>query len=124
MIWDRVVIDDDVFVGPGVVFTNDLDPRAAHKKDPSRFLPTQVRRGATVGANATIVCGIELGQHAFVGAGSVVTHDVAAHALVVGNPARRVGWVCECGERLRRHAGVRGGRTYQLVGEREGLAPA
>lgn len=100
LLWDRVTVEDDVFLGPHVVFTNDLDPRAAARKPPSEFLPTRVGRGATIGANATIVCGVTLGAWCFVGAGSVVTRDVPAHALVVGNPARRRGWVCGCGKRL------------------------
>jgi UDP-2-acetamido-3-amino-2,3-dideoxy-glucuronate N-acetyltransferase len=97
LLWDKVVIEDDVFLGPNAVFTNDLNPRAAHRKP---FVPTVVRRGATIGANATVVCGVVVGEAAFVGAGAVVVDDVPAHALVVGNPARRIGWVCACGERL------------------------
>lgn len=100
LIWDGVTIGDDVFVGPNAVFTNDLDPRAAYKKSRNEFLPTQVEDGASIGAQATIVCGVTIGRSAFVGAGAVVTADVPAHGLVVGNPARRVGWICECGLRL------------------------
>ncbi len=100
LIWDGVTIGDDVFVGPNAVFTNDLDPRAAYKKSRNEFLPTRVEDGASIGAQATIVCGVTIGRSAFVGAGAVVTADVPAHGLVVGNPARRVGWICECGLRL------------------------
>ena len=100
LIWDGVTIGDDVFVGPNAVFTNDLDPRAAYKKSRNEFLPTQVEDGASIGAQATIVCGVTIGRSAFVGAGAVVTADVPAHGRVVGNPARRVGWICECGLRL------------------------
>lgn len=100
LVWDGVTVEDEVFLGPNMVFTNDLRPRAAFKKGPGGLLPTTVRRGATIGANATIVCGIEIGPQAFVAAGAVVAGDVPAHALVAGNPARRVGWVCTCGERL------------------------
>lgn len=100
LVWDRVRIEDDVFVGPNVVFTNDWNPRAAFKKPASEFLPTRVERGATLGANASIVCGVTIGRFAFVGAGAVVTKPVPPHALVVGNPARRTGWICACGERL------------------------
>lgn len=100
LLWDGVTVEDDVFLGPHVVFTNDLNPRAAYKKPPSGFLPTRVRRGATIGANATIVCGVTLGESCFVGAGSVVVEDVPALALVVGNPGRQVGWMCACGQRL------------------------
>jgi UDP-2-acetamido-3-amino-2,3-dideoxy-glucuronate N-acetyltransferase len=93
LIWDRVVIEDYVFLGPGAVFTNDLFPRAGAGKSHDDFLPTLVQRGATIGANATLVCGVTIGHHAFVGAGAVVTRDVPAHALVFGNPAVQRGWV-------------------------------
>jgi UDP-2-acetamido-3-amino-2,3-dideoxy-glucuronate N-acetyltransferase len=97
LVWDGVVIENDVFVGPDVVFTNDLVPRAYITKRRDEFLPTRVGDGASIGANVTIVCGITVGPHAMVGAGSVVTKDVTAHALVHGNPATQVGWVCDCG---------------------------
>lgn len=113
LVWDRVTVEDDVFLGPGAVFTNDLTPRAAHKKGREGFAPTLVRRGATIGANATIVCGVVVGPHAMVGAGSVVVADVAAHSLVVGNPARHVGWVCECGTRLDPALACGCGRAYR-----------
>lgn len=100
MIWDKVVIETDVFVGPGVIFTNDKNPRAEIKKDPSLFKYTVVRKGATIGAGAVIVCGITIGRYAFVGAGAVVTRDVPAHALMAGNPARRAGWMCVCGNQI------------------------
>ena len=99
-IWDGVTLEDDVFVGPNATFTNDIRPRAFIKKDPSQFLPTVVRRGATIGANATVLCGITLGEYCLVAAGAVVTNDVPAHALVTGSPARRVSWVCTCGASL------------------------
>jgi UDP-2-acetamido-3-amino-2,3-dideoxy-glucuronate N-acetyltransferase len=99
-IWDKCVIEDDVFLGPNMIFTNDMNPRAAFKKDPSGFLPTRVRAGASIGANATIVCGVTIGASAFVGAGTVVLRDVPDHAVVVGNPARQIGWMCACGGRL------------------------
>ena len=113
LIWDGVVIEDDVFLGPNVVFTNDLRPRAARDRELVEIVPTRVQRGATIGANATIVCGTTVGAHAFVAAGTVVTHDVAAHALVAGNPARAFGWVCECGERLDEALGCTCGRRYE-----------
>lgn len=100
LIWDRVQIGDDVFLGPNAVFTNDLNPRAAFKKEPEAFSATVVESGATVGANATIVAGNRLGRSSFVGAGAVVTSDVPPHAVVVGTPASRIGWMCTCGERL------------------------
>jgi acetyltransferase-like isoleucine patch superfamily enzyme len=95
-----VTIEDDVFVGPSAVFTNDRVPRA-HAED-WQLVPTVVRTGASVGANATIVCGVELGEHCMVGAGAIVTRDVEPHELVVGTPARRIGWVCRCGTILHR----------------------
>ncbi len=98
-IYEGVVVEDDVFLGPSCVFTNVERPRAFIERR-GAFERTTVRRGATVGANATIVCGVELGAYCFVGAGAVVTGDVAAHALVVGTPARQIGWVCVCGGRL------------------------
>lgn len=98
-IYAGVRIADDVFIGPCVVFTNDLYPRAHNQH--WRLLRTDVAAGASIGANSTIVCGISIGSYAMVGAGSVVTRDVPPYALVVGSPARHVGWVCACGARLR-----------------------
>lgn len=100
MVWDKVVIEDDVFLGPNAVLTNDMNPRAAFKNPPEKFLPTLIKRGASIGANATIVCGVTIGEGAFVGAGTVAIRDVPAYAMVVGNPARRIGWMCACGEKL------------------------
>jgi UDP-2-acetamido-3-amino-2,3-dideoxy-glucuronate N-acetyltransferase len=95
-----VVLEDQVFVGPAATFTNDLSPRAdARAWD---VVETRVRRGASIGANATIVCGVDIGRWSMVGAGAVVTVDVPAHALVVGTPARMNGWVCVCGHTLAR----------------------
>ena len=98
-VYRAVTIEDDCFLGPSCVFTNVINPRA-HIERKSEFLATRVGRGATVGANATIVCGNDLGRYCMVGAGAVVTSSVPPHALVVGVPARTVGWVCRCGERL------------------------
>jgi UDP-2-acetamido-3-amino-2,3-dideoxy-glucuronate N-acetyltransferase len=123
LVWDKVTIEADVFLGPNAVFTNDLNPRSAFKKPTEEFLSTLVRRGATIGANSTIVCGVVVGEHAFVGAGAVVIHDVAPHALVVGNPARQVGWVCECGERLDAELSCRCGRRYRRASSSTGLEP-
>lgn len=100
LVWAGVTVEDHVFLGPGVVFTNDLRPRAEIKKPVEQLIATTVRRGATLGANATVVCGTEIGEYAFVAAGAVVTRDVPAQALVAGNPASVIGWVCRCGERL------------------------
>jgi acetyltransferase-like isoleucine patch superfamily enzyme len=100
LIFDGVIVEDDVFLGPGVVFTNDLRPRAHIKRTGVSLLGTTVRRGATLGAGVTVVCGTMIGHDAFVGAGAVIVDDVPAHAFMLGNPARRIGWVCTCGERL------------------------
>jgi UDP-2-acetamido-3-amino-2,3-dideoxy-glucuronate N-acetyltransferase len=98
-IYDGVVLEDDVFVGPSAVFTNVINPRArVSRKD--EYRPTVVGEGASIGANATVVCGHRIGRYAFVGAGAVVTRDVPPFALVLGVPARRVGWMCRCGVRL------------------------
>jgi UDP-2-acetamido-3-amino-2,3-dideoxy-glucuronate N-acetyltransferase len=98
-LYKGVVLEDDVFCGPSMVFTNVLTPRA-HINRRDEFLTTRVGRGATLGANCTIVCGHNIGPYAMVGAGALVSKPVAAYSLVVGNPARKIGWVCQCGERL------------------------
>ncbi|MEO8193650.1 MAG: acyltransferase [Gemmatimonadales bacterium] len=98
-VYEGVVLEDDVFCGPSMVFTNVVNPRS-HVPRKNEFRRTLVKRGATIGANATIVCGATLGEYAFVGAGSVVRDDVPPYALVVGVPANRIGWMCQCGERL------------------------
>jgi acetyltransferase-like isoleucine patch superfamily enzyme len=125
LLWDRVTIEDEVFVGPNAVFTNDPNPNVAFKNPPERFLPTLVRRGAAIGANATLVCGITVGEQAFIGAGAVVVRDVPAHAVVVGNPARRIGWVCTCRARLPPSLRCACGRRWRRDGARGLLsAPA
>jgi UDP-2-acetamido-3-amino-2,3-dideoxy-glucuronate N-acetyltransferase len=98
-IYEGVICEDDVFLGPSMVFTNVINPRSAVNRE-NKFRQTIVRRGATIGANATIICGNEIGSFAFVGAGSVVTKSVLPYALVVGNPAKHIGWVSELGHRL------------------------
>ena len=98
-IYEGVELEDDVFCGPSCVFTNVLNPRA-HVSRKHEYQRTLVRRGSSIGANATIVCGVTLGEFAFIGAGAVVTSDVPAYALMVGVPARRAGWMCQCGVRL------------------------
>ena len=103
-IYKGVTLEEYVFCGPSMVFTNILNPRAAIRKM-DKVHPTLVRRHATLGANCTIVCGVTIGAYALVGAGAVVTRDVPDHALVVGNPARQIGWVCRCGERLDEDSG-------------------
>ncbi len=113
LIWDAVDIGDDVFIGPRVTFTNDLRPRIGHSLPPEEFVPTVVRRGASLGANVTVVCGVTIGEHALIGAGAVVTADVPAHALMVGVPARRTGWVCACGSDVTPGSPCTCGRTYR-----------
>ena len=98
-IYTVVVCEDDVFLGPSMVFTNVINPRAAVNRK-SEYLKTIVKKGATIGANATIVCGHDIGRYAFIGAGAVVTKDVPDYALIVGNPARQVGWMSEQGAKL------------------------
>jgi UDP-2-acetamido-3-amino-2,3-dideoxy-glucuronate N-acetyltransferase len=98
-VYEGVELEDDVFCGPSMVFTNVINPRS-HVSRKNEYRRTLVRRGASIGANATIVCGSTLGEYAFVGAGAVVSKDVKSYALVVGVPARQVGWVCQCGEIL------------------------
>ncbi|MEI6574586.1 MAG: DapH/DapD/GlmU-related protein [Bacteroidota bacterium] len=99
-IYSGVVCEDDVFLGPSMVFTNVINPRSAVNRR-GNYSKTLVRHGASIGANATIVCGIEIGEFAFVGAGTVVTKDVPAYALVVGNPARQTAWMSEFGHKLK-----------------------
>jgi UDP-2-acetamido-3-amino-2,3-dideoxy-glucuronate N-acetyltransferase len=98
-IYEGVELEADVFCGPSMVFTNVINPRS-HVSRKSEYRKTLVKRGASIGANATIVCGVTLGEYAFVGAGAVVTSDVLPYALMLGVPARRIGWMCQCGERL------------------------
>ncbi|HEV3417465.1 MAG TPA: acyltransferase [Pirellulales bacterium] len=127
LIWDGVTIADDVFIGPGVIFTNDRTPRsprmpavASRYANPSGWrVATRVGRGASLGAGAIIVCGVTIGEFAMVGAGTVVTRDVPPHRMVVGNPARVVGWACACGVRLdsARHC-PQCGRQYEVRSEK------
>ena len=120
-IYEGVVLEDDVFCGPSCVFTNVINPRSqvSRKKE---FLPTVVRRGATIGANATVICGSTIGEYAFVGAGAVVRGDILPYSLVVGVPARPVGWMCRCGVRLALADGLATcpgcGKVYQENGGR------
>lgn len=122
-LYEGVELEDDVFVGPSCVFTNVKNPRAFVSRKHA-YLPTKVARGASLGANATIVCGVTLGPYCFVGAGAVVTRDVAPYALVVGSPARLLGYVCRCGERLAGEGSIACsacGDAYQIGPE--GCAP-
>jgi UDP-2-acetamido-3-amino-2,3-dideoxy-glucuronate N-acetyltransferase len=119
-VYEGVELEDDVFCGPSMVFTNVGTPRS-HVNRRGEYERTLVKRGASIGANATVVCGHTLGRYSFVGAGSVVTKDVKDFALVVGNPARQLGWMCQCGERLavtkgQGTCGRCGGRYVELNG--------
>ena len=98
-VYAGVVLEDDVFCGPSMVFTNVINPRS-HVSRRGEYQPTLVKRGASLGANSTILCGHVIGRYAFIGAGAVITRDVPDYALVVGNPARVTGWMCECGVKL------------------------
>jgi acetyltransferase-like isoleucine patch superfamily enzyme len=115
-VWRHVEIGDNVFLGPNVTLTNDRYPRRRDTWEPA---PTWIEEGVSVGANATIVCGVRLGRRAVIGAGAVVTRDVAAHALVTGNPARQRGWACHCGRPLVETDGESMcpacGRRYQIT---------
>lgn len=97
-LWTGLEVGDEVFIGPAAVFTNVKFPRAFIKTPPTEFARTRIHRGATVGAGAVIVCGISIGEYAFIGAGAVVTRDVPAHALILGNPGKIRGFVCKCGQ--------------------------
>jgi UDP-2-acetamido-3-amino-2,3-dideoxy-glucuronate N-acetyltransferase len=124
-VYEGVELEDDVFCGPSMVFTNVGTPRS-HVNRRGEYERTLVKKGASIGANATIVCGNTLGRFSFVGAGSVVTKHVKDYALVVGNPARQIGWMCECGERLPVTGGkgtcARCGKSY--VEQQGALIPA
>jgi UDP-2-acetamido-3-amino-2,3-dideoxy-glucuronate N-acetyltransferase len=114
LIWDGVTVEDEVFLGPRCTFTNDLRPRIGFAVPPGEYLPTLVRRGASLGASVTVVCGVTIGRYAFVGAGAVVTTDVADHAAVVGVPARQVGWVCVCARPLDDSLTCGCGRSFEV----------
>jgi acetyltransferase-like isoleucine patch superfamily enzyme len=115
-VWDGVSLANNVFVGPNAVFTNDVNPRAQVKKGPSQYVATKVQEGASIGANATVVCGITIGRYAFIGAGTVVIRDVPDYALMVGNPARQIGFMCECGETLPESLVCPCGRCFERDG--------
>lgn len=117
-IYEGVLLEDYVFCGPSCVFTNDLTPRANHPKGRENYVETHVKEGASIGANATIICGVAIGKWAMVAAGAVVTKNVKNHALVVGVPARQHGWVCECGEILNEQLKCSScNKTYRMTDE-------
>ncbi len=119
-VYDDVTLEDDVFCGPSMVFTNVINPRS-HVSRKHEYQKTLVKKGATIGANATVVCGHTIGRYAFIGAGAVVTRDVADYALMLGTPARRGGWMCQCGERIEEQRGAAScsacGSHYSIRGE-------
>ena len=114
-IYEGVICEDDVFLGPSMVFTNVINPRSAVSRK-HEYMKTYVRRGASIGANATIVCGNEIGEYAFIGAGAVITKPVPAYALVVGNPGKQIGWMSEFGHRL--HFDEQGFASCEESGEK------
>lgn len=117
-LYEGMELEDDVFCGPSCVFTNDLTPRAKYPKGRAGYKKTYLKRGASIGANATIICGHTIGEWAMIGAGAVVTSDVPNHALMLGVPARLCGWACECGEILSHDLVCdKCGRTYRETPE-------
>ncbi|MBI3899481.1 MAG: N-acetyltransferase [Gammaproteobacteria bacterium] len=112
-IYDGVTLEDDVFCGPSMVFTNVINPRC-HISRKTEYRPTLVKQGATIGANATVVCGHTINEYAFIGAGTVATKDIPTYALVVGVPGKRIGWMCKCGTRL---ANGNGSVTCNVCGD-------
>jgi Serine acetyltransferase len=120
-VYSGVICEDDVFLGPSMVFTNVLNPRS-HVNRKNEYIQTIVHKGATIGANATVVCGNEIGEYAMIGAGSVITKPVKAYALIVGNPAKQIGWVSQNGHKLvfdldNKSICPETGQIYELVGE-------
>jgi UDP-2-acetamido-3-amino-2,3-dideoxy-glucuronate N-acetyltransferase len=123
-VYNGVTAEDYVFVGPNAVFTNDLRPRVAHPVPVEQYGKTYLEHGTSIGANATIVAGHKLGAHCMVGAGTVVVRDVPRHALVVGNPARQIGWACECGARLEANLVCTAcHKAFELESPKAGLRP-
>lgn len=118
-VYEGVTLEDNVFCGPSMVFTNDLTPRASYPKGPAGYKKTVVHKGASIGANATIVCGHELGEWCMIAAGAVVTKDVPAYALMAGVPAKQIAWVCECGQKMNQHFTCPVcGRRFKMVNQK------
>ena len=121
-VYEGVHLEDDVFCGPSMVFTNVINPRS-HVSRKNEYRKTLVKRGASIGANVTVVCGSTLGEYSFIGAGAVITRDVQPYALMAGVPARRIGWMCQCGEKLPASLSCGAcGSAYENAGE--GIVPA
>jgi len=120
-LWDGVILEDDVFVGPSAVFTNDLRPRS--KLYPPEFLKTILKQGCSIGANATLLPGVTIGRWAMVAAGAIVTREIPDYGIVLGNPARFHGWVCQCGQKLKFKRDINArcgcGRNYRQVSSQE-----
>ena len=113
-VYDGVVLEDYVFCGPAMTFTNVNVPRCLYPTEREKYLKTRVKFGASIGANATVICGTTIGKHAMIGSGSVVSKDVKDHALMAGNPAKQLGWVCECGQKLAKDLNCKKcGRKYR-----------
>lgn len=123
-VYEGVELEDYVFCGPSMVFTNDLTPRCRYPKKHSEYSRTLIKKGASIGANATIVCGHTVGENALIASGAVVTKDVKPYALMAGVPARRIGWVCECGEVLKEGLVCSCcGKHYKYTEESDALFP-
>ncbi len=119
-VYEGVELEDYVFCGPSCVFTNDLTPRCKYPKKNSGYVKTLIRCGASLGANCTVVCGNEIGRHALIASGAVVTKDVPDYALMAGVPARRIGWVCECGHIMKKELNCPVcGRSYVKINDEE-----
>jgi UDP-2-acetamido-3-amino-2,3-dideoxy-glucuronate N-acetyltransferase len=118
-LYQGVILEDYVFCGPSVVFTNDLWPRSKFPKEPMNYVTTKISEGASLGANSTILCGVKIGTNSMVGAGALVTKDVKSHSLVIGVPAVHYAWVCECGSKLEKLECIRCKKIY--IEEEDGL---
>ena len=114
-VWERVTIEDDVFLGPNCVLTNDINPRSEVKKEGENLSATLIKKGATIGANATILCGITIGEYAFIAAGAVITKDVSPYSLMMGVPAKLKGHMCQCGGKIDYSQKCVCGKKYEII---------